>query len=227
MVRAVYFDAVGTLIYLPQSVGHHYAEAGRFVGLELEAAALDRAFREVWKQMPARAANDGPRPDDDKGWWRELVHRVLAQVRPATEPLDADAFFEAAYAHFAEPGVWEVFPEVREVLASLHERELPFFVISNFDGRLRMVFEHLGLTPLFREIFLSSELGADKPDAAIFRRATKQSGFSPNESLYVGDEPERDWSGARAVGFQVFELDRPRNSLRDVLSILATPGELH
>ncbi len=217
MARAVFFDAVGTLIYLPQSVGYHYALAGRFVGLELEAAALDRAFRAVWAEMPARPATEGPREEDDKSWWRELVGRVVDRVRPKTSEMDRDAFFEAAYAHFAEPGVWDVFPEVREVLATLREREMPCFVISNFDGRLRIVLEHIGLTPFFREIFLSSELGADKPDMEIFRRASEASGFSPNESLYVGDEPERDWRGGRDAGFQIFELDRKENSLRDLL----------
>jgi hypothetical protein len=33
--------------------------------------------------MPRRAAIAGPREDDDKGWWRELVDLVLAQVAPS------------------------------------------------------------------------------------------------------------------------------------------------
>ena len=217
MHKAIFFDAAGTLIYLPKSVGHHYAFVGKRIGLALDAPALDRAFADCWKQMPARPAIDGPREDDDKGWWRELVKRVLDQVAPGTSELDRDAFFEAAYAHFAEAGVWDLYPEVTEVLEALHER-CTLAVVSNFDGRLRMILEHLGVPKYFAHVFLSSELGADKPDPEIYRRALQLSAARPNETLHAGDDPVRDWEGASAAGLSVFRLERPRNSLRDLLA---------
>ncbi len=145
--------------------------------------------------------------------------RVLDQVAPDMKDLDRDNFFEFAYDHFAEPGVWELYPEVTDVLGALHGR-FELSVVSNFDGRLRMILEHLGVSKYFRHIFLSSELGADKPDPLIFRLATKLSGFSPNNILHVGDDPERDWQAAAKAGLRVFELDRRKNSLRDLLSLL-------
>src|SRR5205085_8923415 len=101
-LKTIFFDAAGTLIHLPKSVGYHYALVGRRIGLDLDAAALDRAFVASWKQIPTRPAINGPREDDDKGWWGELVRRVIDQVAPGTNELDRDAFFEAAYSHFAE-----------------------------------------------------------------------------------------------------------------------------
>jgi putative hydrolase of the HAD superfamily len=200
-------------------VGHHYALVGQRVGLALDAAALDRAFASCWKQMPARSAREGPREDDDKGWWRELVDQVIAQVAPSTSELDRDAFFEVAYSHFAEAGVWELFPDVIEVLEALRPR-FDLAVVSNFDGRLRMILEQLGVSHFFSHLFLSSELGADKPDPLIYHRALKMSGLAPNETLHVGDDPVRDWRGAEAAGLSIFRLDRPRNSLRDLLAAL-------
>jgi putative hydrolase of the HAD superfamily len=218
--KTIFFDAAGTLIHLPKSVGHHYALVGERVGLPLEAEALDRAFGACWKQMPARPAIEGPREDDDKEWWRELVDRVLEQVAPGTAELDRDAFFEVAYSHFAEPGVWELYPEVVEILDSLRGR-FELAVISNFDGRLRMIFEHLGVSPYFSHVFVSSELGADKPDPEIFARAMHLSRVRPNEALHVGDDPARDWEAASSAGLAVFRLERPQNSLRDLLPYLA------
>lgn len=218
MIKMIFFDAAGTLIHLPQSVGRHYDYVGKRIGLRLDASALDDAFARCWKQMPARPAIDGPREDDDKGWWRELVNRVLDQVSPGLEELDRDAFFEGAYSHFAEAGVWELYPEVIEVLAALHGR-FDLAVISNFDGRLRVILEHLGISKFFSHVFLSSELGADKPDPEIFRRALRLSGKQPHETLHVGDDPERDWQGAAKAGLPVFHLERPRNSLLDVLPV--------
>jgi putative hydrolase of the HAD superfamily len=216
LIKTIFFDAAGTLIYLPRSVGHHYAFVARRIGFRLDADALDAAFGACWKETPGRAAIDGPREDDDKGWWRDLVNRVLDRVAPNLAELDRDAFFEGVYSYFAEPGVWDLYPEVVEVLEALHGK-FQLAVISNFDGRLRVILEHLGLTKFFAHVFLSSELGADKPDPEIFRRALVLSGARPNETLHAGDDPERDWEGASAAGLSIFRLERPRNSLRDLL----------
>jgi putative hydrolase of the HAD superfamily len=220
MPKAIFFDAAGTLIRLTKTVGQHYALVGQRQGLVLEAAALDRAFRELWKEMPLRPATGQPREDDDKGWWRDLVERLLDRIAVHVDPLDRDTFFEAAYGHFAEAGVWELYPDVLEVLEAL-AAHFELAVVSNFDGRLRFILQHLSISKYFRHVFLSSEVGADKPDPFIYRRALELGGFLPNEVMHVGDDPERDWAAARAAGLEVFQLERPRNSLRDLLQLPA------
>ncbi|MBO0696627.1 MAG: HAD-IA family hydrolase [Verrucomicrobia bacterium] len=221
MIKAIFFDALGTLFYLTRTVGHHYALVGTEVGLALDAHQLDDAFYSAWKKMPRRAAIDGPRENDDKSWWRHLVDLVLVQVGPSLSEFDRDNFFEVAYEHFAEAGVWELYPEVPGVLEQLHPR-FQLAVLSNFDGRLRLILQHLGIAKFFEHIFISSEIGADKPDPEIYRRALKLIDLNPNEVLHVGDDPERDWEAARAAGLSIFRLDRPKNSLRDLVSALTT-----
>jgi putative hydrolase of the HAD superfamily len=219
MIKAIFFDAVGTLFHLTTSVGDHYAVVADEIGLKLDPAALDRAFFAAWKKMPPRAAIDGPRENDDKDWWRELVDLLLNNVAPSLNELDRDNFFEIAYEHFAEAGVWEAYPEVVEVLEKLEPR-FELAVVSNFDGRLRMILEHLGISKFFKHVFVSSEIGADKPDPEIFRRALKFVGFEPNQVLHAGDDPKRDWKGASEAGLLIFELNRSENSLRDLLMLL-------
>jgi len=217
--KVIFFDAAGTLIHLPKSVGYHYAFVGKRAGLTLDAAALDQAFTACWKQMPTRPAVEGPRDHDDKGWWRELIDHVINRVAPRTSELDRDAFFQAAYSHFAEAGVWELYPEVIDILEILRPR-FDCAIVSNFDGRLRRILEQLGVSRFFSHLFLSSELGADKPDPLIYHRALQLSDVAPDQALHVGDDPVRDWHGAEAAGLAVFRLERPRNSLRDLLTIL-------
>src|SRR6266496_2790011 len=217
LLKAIFFDAVGTLFYLTGTVGDHYALVGREVGLGLDANQLDRAFYSAWYKMPQRTAIDGPRENDDKLWWRELVDLVLDQVTPSLSELDRDNFFEIAYEHFAEAGVWELYPEVPGILERLQPR-FQLAVISNFDGRLRLILQHLGISKFFGRVFISSELGADKPDPEIYRRAVRLMDLQPNEVLHVGDDRQRDWEAATAAGLSVFCLDRPRNSLHDLLT---------
>ena len=219
MIKAIFFDALGTLFYLTRTVGDHYAAVGAEIGLKLDADKLDRAFVSAGNHMPKRTATDGPRENDDKHWWRELVDLVLDQAAPSLSKFDRDNFFEIAYEHFAESGVWELYPEVPGVLEQLQPR-FQLAVISNFDGRLRFILEHLGISKFFSHIFISSEMGADKPDPEIFRRALKLVELKPDEVLHVGDDPERDWEAASAAGLSIFRLDRPKNSLRDLLTML-------
>jgi putative hydrolase of the HAD superfamily len=218
-LKAIFFDAAGTLFYLPRGVGYHYALVGAQLGLKWDSRELDRAFNNAWDAMRPRGPADGPRENDDKDWWRQLVDLVLNEVAPSLKEFDRDNFFEIVYEHFAEANVWELYPEVVEVLENLHPR-FQLAVISNFDGRLRIILEQLGVSKFFPHVFVSSELGADKPDPEIFRRALNVIHLKPNEILHVGDDPERDWKAATSVGLSIFQLERGRNSLRDLLSIL-------
>jgi putative hydrolase of the HAD superfamily len=215
-LKAIFFDAVGTLFCLTKTVGANYGVVAEGIGLKLNARQLDRAFYAAWKQMPQRPAIDGPRENDDKGWWRQLVDLVLDQIMPSLSELDRDNFFEIAYEHFAEDGVWELYPEVVEVMETLRPH-FQLAVISNFDGRLRFILKHLGISKFFSHVFVSSEIGADKPDPEIFRRALKFIDLKPNQALHVGDDSERDWKAATEAGLSVFQLDRQKNSLRDLL----------
>jgi putative hydrolase of the HAD superfamily len=218
-LKAVFFDAAGTLFYLTETVGDHYALVGEEIGLNLDAKNLDAAFNSVWAKMPPREPIDGPRENDDKDWWRELADRVLSEAAPEVGELDRDNFFEVAYDHFAESGVWELYPDVIDVLKQLHGR-FQLAIVSNFDGRLRVILERSGISKYFGHIFVSSEIGADKPDPEIFRRAVKFLGLQPGDVLHVGDDPERDWHAAAAAGLSIFRLDRTKNSLRDLLAAL-------
>lgn len=218
--KVIFFDAVGTLFHLPKGVGYHYALVGDRLRLKVgPATALDEAFKVAWRAMPDRASRGAPREDDDKDWWRELVGRVIEQTAPETKDLDRDMFFEVVYEHFAEAGVWELYPEVLEILEELRGRH-QLAIISNFDGRLRMILEHLGISRYFATIVISSEVGADKPDALIYQRALELNGVAPEEALHVGDDPVRDWQGAAAAGIPTFKLARPHNSLHALLTNL-------
>ena len=217
MYRGILFDAVGTLFRLTDTVGAHYGFVAREGGLELDADKLDQAFALAWKKMPPRPAIESPREDDDKGWWRALVELIFSDVAPNVRDLDRDNFFEVAYEHFAEAGVWELYPDVVETLEALRSR-FQLAIVSNFDGRLRMILEQLGISRFFSFVFVSSEVGADKPNPEIFRRALKFMKLEPKHVLHVGDDPERDWKAAEAAGLAVFRLQRPTNSLCDVLA---------
>ena len=220
MIEVVFFDAAGTLFHLPRGVGHHYREVALRHGCEIGERDLQAAFAAVWKSMPPRPATRMARADDDRGWWRELVGRALERCDVAAEALDREAYFAELYAEFTRPGVWELFPGVRAVLEEL-QPHYRLGIISNFDGRLRAILQHLGIAAHFQPIVISSEVGADKPDRWIFQHALERAGVPPGAALHVGDDPVRDWAAAESAGLRCFRLARPANSLRDLPAWLA------
>ena len=220
MWKAIFFDAAGTLIYLPQTVGVHYREVGLRHDFDLDAVALDKAFKAVWKAMPARPSIRTARPCDDRLWWRELVFRVLDQVD--APDYRRDLYFDDLYEHFRNPFVWAVYPEVTATVVRL-ARKYRLAIVSNFDGRLRNVLAGHGLLKFFDHIVISSEIGADKPDQAIFYEAIKRMGVPAHQTLHVGDDPQRDWAGAEAVGITAFRLKRPKVTLKELEEFVAQP----
>lgn len=214
-VRVVFFDAVGTLIFLPRGVGFHYAEVARRHGTDLEPASVQGGFEIAWKSMPPRPASRGPRPDDDRGWWRVLVDRTLDEAG-APPDLSRSEYFEDLYQEFARPGVWGLFPEVPEVLEGLKQK-VTLAVLSNFDARLRPILDGLGVLQHFRHVVVSSEVGADKPHPRIFQCALELIGAAPHEALLVGNDPVADGQGAEDVGMRAWLVDRPAIGLKSLL----------
>jgi putative hydrolase of the HAD superfamily len=221
--KILFFDAAGTLFRLPRGVGWHYRDVAERHDCSIDEALLNRSFREAWKETARQPVTGKARPDDDKGWWRMVVEGVLDRCQLAPQQLNREAYFEELYDEFTRPGIWELYPEVPEVLNKL-SRHFRLGIISNFDGRLRPILGHLGLADTFDPVIISSEVGVDKPHELIFQTALTRSEFSPLEAMHIGDDPICDWQGATSAGLDVFRLDRPTNSLLDLADSLTIPS---
>ena len=211
-IQAVLFDAAGTLIYLPRGVGWHYRHIAARHGVDLDETRLTAAFGVAFKAAAPRVSTGISRPDDDKLWWRSLVQNVLTACGEELQPPVYNAMFEDLYAHFAEPGVWALYPEVMPVLDAL-EPVCKLGIVSNFDRRLYPVLEHLGIRQYFQSVIISSEIGADKPDPRIFAAAFSALGVTASQTIHAGDHPEQDWRAAELAGIHPYRVDRPAQGL--------------
>ena len=116
-LRAVTFDAGGTLLYPHPSVGEIYAEAARRHGAVADANAMEAAFRQTWvlchhDDAVARAGNVSQRD-----WWRELVFRTLELA--GVTPRDRDAYFHELDDLCARPAGWRLFPDALATLTTV------------------------------------------------------------------------------------------------------------
>lgn len=211
----IFFDAAGTLIHLKEPVGRHYAEIARRHGLEANEERLNKAFREEWQNQSLRKPSPGPREEDDRLWWKSIAIKTLQRTAVISTKVDLEAWFEELYLHFTQPGVWALYEDATRCLERM-EGNSRLAVISNFDRRLRIILEQLNVTCFFEHLFISSEIGCEKPHPRIFLRALETMSVDPARCLHVGDDALADQKGAREVGMQTLLLNRPNVTL-DIL----------
>ncbi len=202
-IQVVFFDAADTLFHIHGSVADiylQYAEKHGFkkTGESLGAikVAFGRAFRDA--PPPVFAATEPMAiKQSERLWWFDIVHNVFYRVGMFG---GFDEFFEEVFAVFERPDSWRLFPETRDVLATLKAQGFELGIISNFDSRLFSVLRGLGIADLFDTITISSLAHAAKPSARIFQQALDKHAVDPADALHVGDSQRDDVKGAQGVG---------------------------
>ncbi len=210
-IRAVFFDAVGTLIYPDPPAAAVYAEVGRRHDSRLSAAALGERFRAAFLREEAFDQANGLRTSEERELrrWRNIVAEVLDDVG------NGAACFEELYHHFSLPAAWRCEEDAAEVLEVLAGRGYVLGMASNYDHRLRSVVEgRPELRPL-THLVISSEVGWRKPAPEFFAAAAARVGLPARQVLYVGDDRLNDLEGGRAAGSPVVFFD-PRGKAVDV-----------
>ncbi|MEJ5274859.1 MAG: HAD-IA family hydrolase [Thermogemmata sp.] len=200
-IQAVYFDAVGTLLFPHPPAEEVYAAVGRAHGIEVSVAEVRQRLR--------RAFAEQEEVDRQRGWkvdaarevsrWRAIVQACL----PSADAEQAEAIFQELFEHFAHPQAWRLADEAAMVLDTLQGRGLSCGIASNYDARLRSVVAGFpDLAGLQERLVISAEVGYRKPSAVFFSAVTCQAGYPSSQVLYVGDDLVMDYQAAQAAGLQ-------------------------
>ena len=228
---AVLFDAAGTLIELREPVGETYARIAREYGVALPSNRLESAFRVAFTAAPAMAFPGASIEDIsrlEKNWWHRVVSSTFRAAGPDAKFSDFDEFFENLFDVMGRPQTWREVPGARSLLLKLRSLRWATAIVSNFDRRLPNILQGLRLADLFDAVVLCSDVGAAKPDAAIFHRALERLQVPAARAVVVGDDEELDIEGARAAGLRAIDV-RSLAKLDGLLDRLAPhpdhPGE--
>jgi putative hydrolase of the HAD superfamily len=209
LIRAAFFDAAGTLFEAREPIGRTYASIARDFGLDAPEEAVAASFRRAFGDAPGLAFGLGLRQDElrrlERRWWRERVGETFA---PLGKFPDFDAYFDALFAHFADPGHWIADLEAAATLQRLKNDGLKLGVISNFDYRLYRILDGLDLTRYFDSITISSEAGYAKPRREVFDAALARAGVAAHDAMHIGDSEHLDFAPAAALGMAAVLVDR-------------------
>jgi putative hydrolase of the HAD superfamily len=242
-VRAVVFDAVGTLLRPEPAVGVAYAQAARRLGSTRDAAEVQARFRTAWQAEEARDRDTGGLRSDDTGGLRSddtgglrsvnssglrtdearerlRWQRIVAEVFP--EVAEQDDLFAELWDHFADPGSWRLFDDVAETWRELEQRGLVLAIASNFDERLPGICASFAPLTRCRHVFASSAVGYRKPAVEFYGRVAAALDLPAESILMVGDDMENDVVAARQAGWQALLIarDKEQSSIADTVATL-------
>lgn len=192
MTRAVFLDALGTLVELEPP----WISLREMVPAEVSDERLVVALRAemAYYRDHAHEGRDEASLADLRERCAAIVSRKLGMDVGVDELVEAIRF--------------TAYPDVIPALGALRDRGLRLIAVSNWDCSLPRVLERCGLGGMLDGTVTSAEAGARKPDPAIFAAALELAGCTAEEALHVGDTADEDVAGARAAGIRALLIDR-------------------
>lgn len=186
---------MGTLLTFEPPAPRLRAALRARTGADIGAAAAARAVRAEIVHYRAHLHLGA-----DPAGLAELRRTAAEAMRPELPDPAAGLPGEELVAALLEALRFHAYPEVPSTLRELRRRGCRLVVVSNWDVSLHERLEELRLAPLIDGAVASAELGAAKPDPAIFAHALALAGSAPERAWHAGDSPEADVAGARAAG---------------------------
>lgn len=193
MSEALVFDLDDTLYLERDYVRSGFRAVARFCaerfGYEMDEVAheLESLFEEE-PRLPAFDRWLASKSLSVETHRREMVD-VYRAHQPALRPVDGAA----------------------ETLAELAKAHTLGLLTDGSSRRQRAKLDALGIASLFSEIVVSEDLGpaTAKPDRRLFREIADKLETPPNDCVYLADNPEKDFIGARRAGFGSIRVRLP------------------
>ena len=195
MTRAVFLDALGTLVELEPP----------WLSLRdrVPAAVSDERLEAALRAEMAYYSDHAQEGRDEAS---------LADLRERCAGLVSDQLgVEVTVGELVDAIRFDAYPDAIPALRGLRDRGQRLVAVSNWDCSLPTGLERCGFGGLLDGAVSSAAAGARKPDPAIFEPALELAGCEPGEALHVGDTPEEDVEGARAAGIRPLLIDRDGN----------------
>lgn len=214
-IQVVFLDAGGVLLFPDwERVSRILATHGVAATSAQLAEAEFPAKRRMDDAGFTTTTGDITEPDGYLGW----------VVKATGIKYDEEALHAAArdfQDEHVRANLWSVVPdEVLPALGRLRAAGYRLGLISNTEDNLRPVLARTGLDAFFESLVLSSEVGSEKPDPAIFREALRRMAVVPENAIFVGDFYSIDVAGARGVGIAPILFDpKGLSPDRDVMRV--------
>ena len=198
-LEAVVFDVDFTLAKPGPDLGPEgYRTLGKRFGLELDPSRYDEARRGAIATLKRH-----PELDHDEEVWVLFTQRIIEGMGGEGDTYACAVEMTKAWERAEH---FELFDDALPVLDELRRRGLKLGLLSNTGRDLDVFVAHHGIR--VDAILTSRVHGKTKPHKTIFRAMLERLGVRPERAVMIGDDPEDDVAGARAVGMHAWLVDR-------------------
>ena len=147
----------------------------------------------------------------NKALWKDLEQKKISKVELVNTRftklfahfgIENDGSYLAERYQFFLSKQGQTFPGVEDLLKNLIHQGYELYAATNGitfiqTGRL----EQSGISPYFKEIFISEQLHTQKPDAAFYEKiGARIPNFNKNHALMIGDSLSADIQGGNNAG---------------------------
>jgi putative hydrolase of the HAD superfamily len=199
----VLLDAMGTLMGFGDPVPRLRAALAERLGVDVGEAAAQAAIRAEIAHYRAHL-----HLGRDAASLAALRAACAEAMRPSLGPAAVNAPVAELTAALLDALVFSAYADSAPALRALRADGWTLVVVSNWDTSLHERLAETGLAELVDGAVASAELGAAKPDGAIFARALALAGTRPAHAWHVGDSVEADVEGALAAGIRPVLIQR-------------------
>ena len=220
-ITAVFLDIGNTLRILLEDEPHQTRakkEIVRLLGTDADPIAFCdelNARYKVYRKWAFKNMVEAPEAD--------LWTKWLTPEFPAEKV--APMALELTYQFRQSMGRRVVAEGGRAVIEELYSRGYVLGIISNVitSREIPDWLKEDGLDKYFSSVAMSSVLGIRKPDPRIYHYATDTAGVKPENSVYVGDNINRDVVGTKEAGFGMVIIVQDKREAVEPVSVDAQP----
>ena len=199
-LRAVLFDVDFTLCRPgPELSAESYARVAARHGVELDVSRYEDA-----REQAALNLKRHPELVHDDTIWHAFTEEIFIRMGgPRNRASECAIEIERGWEVSEN---FELYEDVLPVLADLRAQGLKVGLVSNGIRDLSAFVAHHRLDV---DVIVDSRThGYVKPHPTIFRAALERLGVPAEETAMVGDSPDEDVEGARALGMHAILVDR-------------------
>lgn len=209
--QVIIFDVNGTLLGYEDPLGFEkrFAQACQDLGDPVTVDQVHQAFSRLiqeWARIKAQGLRRASSSEQYR-WTMTRGYQLMLEALGVQGDLGQKA--DALYERFiVQEGFMPVFGDVEDTLRRLRGQGLRLGILSNFPPHLEQTLKQHGIHGYFDFFVVSSLVGLEKPDPAIFKLAIEKADCPREKILYVGDSPDDDIRSAQAIGLATILVDR-------------------
>ena len=199
-VKAVLFDLGGTLVKT--------TEIPHILKRILNHCGISRSLEEI-TQARAKAEKGLNFQDLTKlldEFWIKWNLRILNNLQAKSNTRNLAKFVKTHWWDYSDISLY---PDAEKTLPILKEKGLKIGLVTNgLQSDVDKILPKVGLQDFFDTIVVIDTLRKMKPDVEVFNHALQKLKTTSSQAIFIGDEMEADYKGAKRAGLITYLIDR-------------------